>query len=133
MSDQIMEMKQIIGLKNLAPKYATAQKKNSEPVMILERFDRQMLAKMEIALEQACDIVSIGGQKHGSRRYIAKQIIECISSGGRSLDSMTTAAVAAAEVLNARRRRNSAETKLSSPKDGSRRLKAPEESQRRAG
>jgi hypothetical protein len=43
--------------------------------MIMESFDRQTLAKMEIALEQACGLVSTGSQKHRSRRYIAKRII----------------------------------------------------------
>jgi uncharacterized protein YdeI (YjbR/CyaY-like superfamily) len=32
--------------------------------MILESFDRQTLVKMEIALEQACSVVSTGSQKH---------------------------------------------------------------------
>jgi hypothetical protein len=64
--------------------------------MIMESFDRQTLAKMEIALEQACGLVSTGSQKHRSRRYIAKRIIECASNGNRDLDSLTTAALAAA-------------------------------------
>jgi hypothetical protein len=77
--------------------------------MILESFDRQTLAKMEIALEQACGVVLSGGQKHRSRRYIAKRIIACASNGHRELDSLTTAAVAAAEELNASREQKSAE------------------------
>jgi hypothetical protein len=76
--------------------------------MILESFDRQTLAKMEIALEQACGVVLTGGQKHRSRRYIAKRIIACASNGHRELDSLTTAAVAAAEELNASREQKSA-------------------------
>jgi hypothetical protein len=59
--------------------------------MIMGSFDRQTLAKMEIALEQACGLVSTGSQKHRSRRYIAKRIIECASNGNRDLDSLTTA------------------------------------------
>lgn len=75
----------------------------SEPVMILERFDRKTLARMEMALEQACGVVATGNQKHRSRRYIAKRIIDCASSGARDLGSLTAAAIAAAEELNARR------------------------------
>jgi hypothetical protein len=71
--------------------------------MIMESFDRQTLAKMEIALEQACGLVSTGSQKHRSRRYIAKRIMECASNGNRDLDSLTTAALAAAKELNASR------------------------------
>jgi hypothetical protein len=77
--------------------------------MILESFDRQTLAKMEIALEQACGVVLTGGQKHRSRRYIAKRIIACASNGHRELDSFTTVALAAAEELNASREKKSAE------------------------
>jgi hypothetical protein len=74
--------------------------------MILERFDRQTLARMEMALEKACDVVATGNQKHRSRRYIAKRIIDCASSGARDLGSLTAAAIAAAEELNARRINN---------------------------
>jgi hypothetical protein len=71
--------------------------------MILESFDRKTLTKMEIALERACDVVSTGNQKHRSRRYIARQIIECASKGNRDLDSLTRAAISAAKKLNASR------------------------------
>jgi hypothetical protein len=71
--------------------------------MIMESFDRQTLAKMEIALEQACGLVSTDSQKHRSRRYIAKRIIEWAANGNRDLDTLTTAALAAAKELNARR------------------------------
>jgi hypothetical protein len=75
----------------------------SEPILILESFDRQTLAKMEIALEQACGAVSRGNQKHRSRRYIAKRIVTCAFSGNRDLNSLTRSAIAAAEELNASR------------------------------
>jgi hypothetical protein len=71
--------------------------------MILESFDRKTLTKMEIALERACGAILTGNQKHRSRRYIAERIISCASSGNRDLDSLTAAAIAAAEELNASR------------------------------
>jgi hypothetical protein len=83
--------------------------------MILESFDRQTLVKMEIALEQACSVVSTGNQKHGIRRYIAQQIIKCASSGNRDLSGLTKAAIAAAEELNARRVDNSVGLARSAP------------------
>jgi hypothetical protein len=83
--------------------------------MIFESFDRQTLAKMEIALEQACSVVSTGNQKHRTRRYIAQQIIKCASSGNRDFGTLTTAAIAAAEELNARRVDNSVEVVRSAP------------------
>jgi hypothetical protein len=83
--------------------------------MILESFDRQTLVKMEIALEQACSAVSTANQKHRTRRYIAQQIIKCASSGNQDLSSLTTAAIAAAEELNARRVDNSVEVIRSAP------------------
>jgi hypothetical protein len=81
----------------------------SEPLLILESFDRQTLAKMEIALEEACGIVSTGNQKHRSRRYIAKRIVKCASNGTCDLNSLTRSAIAAAEELNASRAKNSVE------------------------
>jgi len=83
--------------------------------MILESFDRQTLAKMEIALEQACGVVATGNQKHRSRRYIAKRIVNCASSGNRDLDSLTRSAIAAAEELNARRTKKSVEVATPAP------------------
>jgi len=79
----------------------------SEPTLILDSFDPQTLAKMEIALGQACAVVSTGSQKHRSRRYIAKRIVKCASRGNRDLDSLTRSALAAAKELNARRVKDS--------------------------
>src|SRR5882757_10821705 len=78
-----------------------------EPILILDSFDRQTLAKMEIALERACGVVPTSSQKHRSRRYIAKRIVKCASSGNRDIDSLTRSAIAAAEELNARRVKDS--------------------------
>jgi hypothetical protein len=81
----------------------------SEPILILESFDRQTLAKMAMALEQACGAVSTANQKHRSRRYIAKRIVTCAFGGNRDLNSLTRSAIAAAEELNASRAKNSVE------------------------
>ena len=94
------------GVRHLPPR------QGSEPITILESFDRQTLARMEIALERACDFVSTGSQKHRSRRYIAKQIIACASNGDPSLDSLTIAAISAARQLNARRGQNSVQLRM---------------------
>jgi hypothetical protein len=87
----------------------------SEPILILESFDRQTLAKMAIALEQACGAVSTGNQKHRSRRYIAKRIVTCAFGGNRDLNSLTRAAIAAAEELNASRAKNSVAAPVRAP------------------
>jgi hypothetical protein len=71
--------------------------------MIQESFDRHTLAKMEIALERACGVISTAKEKHRSRRFVAKRIIECASSGNRELDSLTMVGVDAAKELNASR------------------------------
>ena len=83
-----------------------------EPILILDSFDRQTLAKMEIALERACGVVPTSSQKHRSRRYIAKRIIKCESGGNRDLDSLRRSAIAAAEQMNARRVKTSVEVRL---------------------
>jgi hypothetical protein len=89
----------------------------SEPILILESFDRQTLAKMEIALEHACGAVSTGNQKHRSRRYIAKRIVTCAFSGNRDLNSLIRSAVAAAEELNASRAKDSVEAPGRAPEN----------------
>jgi hypothetical protein len=83
--------------------------------MILESFDRQTLAKMEVALEEACRLVATENQKHRSRRYIAKRIIKCASGGNRDLDSLRRSAIAAAEQMNARRVKTSVEVVVQAP------------------
>jgi hypothetical protein len=100
---KLIEAKQPFGLEEGGSEFAGVRANASEPFLILESFDRRTLTKMEIALEQACGFVSTGRQKHRSRRYIARQIIECALNGDRSLDCLTTAAIAAAKELNASR------------------------------
>jgi hypothetical protein len=92
----------------------------SEHILILESFDRQTLAKMEIALEHACGAVSTGNQKHRSRRYIAKRIVTCAFSGNRDLKSLTRSAIAAAEELNTSRAKNSVEAPGRAPESAKR-------------
>jgi hypothetical protein len=72
---------------------------------ISESFDPRTLANMEIALDRACEILSAGGQKHRYRRHIANRIIQCAGAGNRTLGSLTTAALAAAEELRIKSRR----------------------------
>src|ERR1700712_1965321 len=100
---KLIEAKQPFGLEEGGSEFAGVRANASEPFLILESFDRLTLTKMEIALEQACGFVSTGRQKHRSRRYIARQIVECALNGDRSLASLTKAAVAAAMELNASR------------------------------
>jgi hypothetical protein len=73
--------------------------------MISESFDPRTLANMEIALDRACEILSTGREKHRYRRHIASRIVQCAGSGNRTLGSLTTAALAAAEELRIKSRR----------------------------
>ena len=100
---ELMETKRPFVLEKVGSEFAGVRANASEPFLILESFDRRTLTKMEIALEQGCGFVSTGRQKHRSRRYIARQIIECALNGDRNLDCLTTAAIAAAKELNASR------------------------------
>jgi hypothetical protein len=86
-----------------AKKIRHSTRQVNEHAMIQERFDRHTLAKMEIALERACEVISTAKEKHRSRRFVAKRIVECASSGNRELDSLTTVGVDAARELNASR------------------------------
>jgi hypothetical protein len=72
-------------------------------MMIAERFDSRTLANMEVALERACKVLSIGAEEHAARRHIASKILECAESGDRTLGGLTDAGrIAASELRNAR-------------------------------
>jgi hypothetical protein len=58
--------------------------------MIVERFDRQTMAAMEIALEKACACWPNGGQ-HNLRKRVAQSIIQCAKTGSTSLDALIEA------------------------------------------
>jgi hypothetical protein len=74
-------------------------------MLIAERFDERTVANMEVALERACGILSIGGQ-HEARRHIAEKILECAKAGERTLGGLTEAGCAAAtELRNASRKK----------------------------
>jgi hypothetical protein len=44
--------------------------------MIADSIDSRVLAKMEVALERACKILSIGADEDSVRRHIASRILE---------------------------------------------------------
>jgi hypothetical protein len=68
-------------------------------MMIAERFDSRTLANMEVALERACKVLSIGAEEHIARRHIASKILECAESGDRTLGGLTDAGRVAASEL----------------------------------
>jgi hypothetical protein len=70
-------------------------------MMIMESFDSRTLANMEVALERACMILSLGAEQHRARRRIASQILKCAKSGDRTLGGLTEAGCAAASELDA--------------------------------
>jgi hypothetical protein len=67
--------------------------------MIAERFDSRTLANMEVALDRACKMLSVGAEEHGVRRHIANKILECAEGGDKTLGGLTDAARAAASEL----------------------------------
>ena len=67
--------------------------------MITDTFNSRAMAKMEIALERACLLLSTGSEKHQARRIIASKIIECANRGDTSLSGLTAAGYAAAMQL----------------------------------
>jgi hypothetical protein len=68
-------------------------------MMIAERFDLRTLANMEVALERACKVLSIGAEEHAARRHIASKILERAESGDRTLGGLTDAGRVAASEL----------------------------------
>ncbi|MBR1160247.1 hypothetical protein [Bradyrhizobium elkanii] len=67
--------------------------------MITDTFDRRTIAKMEVALERACLLLPISGEKYRPRRIIASKIVECAYRGETTLGSLTDAGYAAAMQL----------------------------------
>ena len=63
--------------------------------MITDAFDRRTIARMEVALERACLLLSAGSEKHWARRIIANKIIECANRGDTTLSRLTEAGDAA--------------------------------------
>jgi hypothetical protein len=58
--------------------------------MIVEQFDRQTLAKMEVALDSACKRFPYGG-KHNVRKHAAQNIVRCARSRNTDLDALIDA------------------------------------------
>jgi hypothetical protein len=67
--------------------------------MIADSFDSRTLANMEVALERACSVLSIGSEQHSTRRHIAGKILDCAAAGNKSLGALTQAGRAAATEL----------------------------------
>ena len=74
-----------------------------ETAVIADQFDPRTLANMEVALERACNMLSIGAEEHSVRRYIAAKIVECAEAGDRTLGALTEAGRAAANKLRSAR------------------------------
>lgn len=58
--------------------------------MIVEQFDRQTMAKMEVALDRACARFPYDG-KHSVRRRVAQGIVRCAKTGNTGFDALTEA------------------------------------------
>jgi hypothetical protein len=67
--------------------------------MIADSFDLRTLANMEVALERACKVLTIGREEHTTRRHIAGKILECAQHGDKTLGGLTAAGCAAATEL----------------------------------
>jgi hypothetical protein len=67
--------------------------------MITDSFDSRTLANMEVALERACKMLSIGAEEHRVRQQIASKILECAAGGQRTLGALTDAGRVAATEL----------------------------------
>jgi|GEM_PF-889409 hypothetical protein len=69
--------------------------------MIIESFDGRTFANMEVALESACSVLTVG-QQHEARRYIAYRIMECAERGERNREALIAAGrIAASELCTA--------------------------------
>ena len=55
--------------------------------MIVEKFDRQAMARMEVALDRACEHFAYGG-KHNVRKRVAQSIIRRAKMKNADLDAL---------------------------------------------
>jgi hypothetical protein len=69
--------------------------------MITDEFSRRTLAKMELALENACSSLPVG-EDHAARQQIAAKLIECANKGGVSQLTLMETGLAAATDLSKR-------------------------------
>lgn len=67
--------------------------------MIVEQFDRQTMAKMEVALDRTCARFPHGG-KHNIRKHVAQSIVRCAKTGNGGLDALTDAGERALALLS---------------------------------
>jgi hypothetical protein len=70
--------------------------------MITDRYDDRTIANMELALGRACDRFPGELAKHKARKRIAAKLLACATSGERTLQGFTDAAMAAAAVITSR-------------------------------
>jgi hypothetical protein len=67
--------------------------------MITKDFDERTLANMELALERACETLSVRGKQHAARRRVAEAILRCAKQGETTLGGLTEAGRGAASRL----------------------------------
>jgi hypothetical protein len=63
--------------------------------MITDHYDDRTIANMEVALDRACDRFPGELAKHNARKRIAAKLLKCATSGERTLQGFTDAAMAA--------------------------------------
>jgi hypothetical protein len=68
--------------------------------MITDRYDDRTIANMEAALGRACDRFPGELVNHKARKRIAAKLLECATSGERTLQGFTDAAMAAVVTSN---------------------------------
>ena len=68
--------------------------------MILDEVTKRTLAKMEIALERACERLPRSFSNHEVRKTIAIKILERAKDGEASLEAMTDAALTASATFS---------------------------------
>jgi hypothetical protein len=68
--------------------------------MITDHYDDRTTANMELALGRACDRFPGELANHKARKRIAAKLLECATSGERTLQGFTDAAMAAAVITS---------------------------------
>jgi hypothetical protein len=68
--------------------------------MITDHYEDRTIANMEVALGRACDRFPGELANHKARKRIAAKLLECATSGERTLQGFTDAAMAAAVITS---------------------------------
>ena len=72
------------------------------PPLVAETFGNRTVFEMELALQQACEMLPPELNSHTSRCFVARRILSRVGGGDRTFGGLVAAGLAAVEALRCR-------------------------------